>query len=188
MGIEEHMGGLESAAFAILDVEAGVADVEVVGFEVSELEGDGVDPVGWAFEFHVVADGGFVDHEDAVFAGDGPFGAELFVLEAGDEAEALEDEAQDFGVTDEGFELFAFFVAGDGGGTLISKDGRAAGLADADEFAAGAESCIRGVVDDVGFEDSGMEDLETERAEARFERVEIGYRHLDLIFLVYSPN
>ncbi len=96
--------------------EAAVAEGDVVGGSDAEAERGAVDPVGGAFEFGVVADGGFVNDAVAlrtVFAGVGPFGAPFFAAECGDEAEGEKELGERGAVGDLGFGLNAMFVAGD---------------------------------------------------------------------------
>ena len=61
--------------------EATITKSYVLGGIDAEADGSLVDPFGGAFEFSVVADGGFIHH--AMPGAIGPFGTQLFIAEGG---------------------------------------------------------------------------------------------------------
>lgn len=118
---EEHVGGGEILALAVVEVE----DQVVFGDEVARVEaeetGGLVDGVVWAFELDESADGSFVEVDEEIlgpFVAGGKFvgGAEFLVLEPAAETETFEDFFEGVGVGEDGLEFFADFVAAIGWG------------------------------------------------------------------------
>ena len=105
---EKHMGGLEAAALAVVEVENEVVFQDVIGRGEAEFAGGLIDGGAGAFEFDEGADGGFVVVDDKI---PGPFqagretvgGAVLFVAEPAAQAEAFEDFLEGVGVGEDGF-------------------------------------------------------------------------------------
>jgi hypothetical protein len=147
---EGEVFGRAAGALFPIQKELAVAVGEAGGGIYVEFGQSAVDPAGGAFEFDVVADGGFVDEEvpGGVRVGtDGvrPLGAVFFVDEDGQIANLPEDFGERFAFGDDGFGFDADLVARsvDGGllvGQALVGDGaEAAVLADAEDFAARAE-------------------------------------------------
>ena len=119
---EQHVGGREVLALAVVEVEDEVVfGDEVAGVEAEETGGL-VDGVVWAFELDESADGSFVVVDEEIlgpFVAGGKFvgGSEFFVLEPAAETEPFEDFFEGVGVGEDGFEFFADFVAAIGWGS-----------------------------------------------------------------------
>ena len=107
----------------------------------------------------------------------GVFGAELFVVEGGGEAEAGEDFCERGSVGDVGLGFDASFV--DAGQVfvvrvaLVSDDVASAVVAETEEFTPGFEVAGRSVVEGVVFEGAGGVDAEAGVAELAFQVTEV---------------
>ena len=156
--------------------EAPITQGDVLRGIDAESDGGLVDPIGWAFEFGEVADGGLVN--DAMALGQMPLGAPFFITEGGDEADGEKDLGEGVAVGDFGFSLDAVFVrvfSRTGIGEALVGEEAAAGVgADAEDFSAGAHLAVRGVVEDVGLEAAGGLQGESSGLETRGEAGEIG--------------
>ena len=131
-GNEEHVGRLDVAAAAVVEIEDKVVFEDVVGAVIAELVRGLINGGAGALEFDKGADGGFVEVDEKVL---GPFEAaretvrraELFVAEPAFEAEPLEDFLEGVGIGEDKFDFFADFVtpvrrrAGGADGELVRR-------------------------------------------------------------------
>src|SRR5437762_1361412 len=124
---EGEVFGRAAGALFPVEKELAVAVGEAGSGVYVEFGQSAVDPVGGAFEFDVVADGGFVDEEMAGGVGVGtdgvrPLGAVFLVEEDGDVADLPEDFGEGFAFGDDGFGFDADLVArGVDGGLLVGE-------------------------------------------------------------------
>ena len=113
-----------------------------------------IDPFCGAFEFGIVADGGFVD--DAVALAVGPFRPPFFITEGGHKTERKENLGHSLAVGDLGLGLDAVLVGvftGPRVGQALMGNAPAVGVAsDAEDFSAGAHLAVGCVVEDVALE------------------------------------
>ena len=115
-GGEEHVGGLEALALAIVDIEDEVVLEDIIARGVAKIFGGAVDGVGGTFELDVGTDGSLVEVDDEI---PGPFlagrkligSAVFFVSEPTFEAESFEDLLEGGGVGQDHLGFFADFVA-----------------------------------------------------------------------------
>lgn len=122
---EEHVGGLEILALAVVEIEEQIVFEDVVVGREAEFAGGLVDGVAGAFELDESADGGFVEVDEEVAgpteAGGQAIGATvLFVTEPATEAEAFKDSLEGGRVGEDHLDFLADLVApvvGRGGGT-----------------------------------------------------------------------
>jgi len=139
--------GRAAGALFPIEEELAVAVGEEGGGIDVELGESAIDPVGGAFEFDVVADGGFVDEEVRSSIGVGadgmrPLGAVFFVDEDGVVAKLLEDLGERFSFGDDGLGFDADLVAGGVDRDLlfrlafVSDGAEGAVLANAEDLAA----------------------------------------------------
>lgn len=137
--------------------EPSVAEGDVPGRIDAQAGGGAVDPFGGAFEFGVVADGGFV--EDAVALPVCPLAAPFFVAEGSDQAEGEKDLGEGIAVGDLGFGfdavLVGVFAGANVGKTLVGQEAAACVGADAENLSAGAHPAVGSVVEDVRLEAAG---------------------------------
>lgn len=118
---EEHVGRLEVAALAVVEVEDEVIFEDVVVGRKAKFAGGLVDGGAGAFEFNEGAEGGFVEINDEAF---GPFeaggktigGAELFIAKPAFEAQAFEDFLERGRVGEDHFDFLADLVDAVSGG------------------------------------------------------------------------
>src|SRR5580700_4339827 len=173
-----------AGVLAPLIEKAAIAEGEELGGVDAEFAAGQVDPVRWAFELGVDADGSFV--EDAVAGCVGELGAPFLVDEGGLESELGEDVAEGFAVLDLGFGFIAVFMTGGGivvlGQAFVSDDPAVAVLADTEDGLPRAEAAVGSVVEDVALESALGFLVETGGAEALRECLGIGDGELDFDF------
>jgi len=176
--------------------EAAVAEGDVVGGIDAETEGSAIDPFGGAFEFGVIADGGFIDDAvaiHAVFAEVGPFGAPFFIAEGGDEAEGEKEVGERGAMSDLGFGFNAMLVAAftrNSGAreALVGQRPVACVAADAEDFGAGAHEAVGSVVEGVALEAARSFEAEAGGVEACGKSAEVVDTEFDLGFDGHGYN
>jgi hypothetical protein len=211
-GGEEHVGGLNILAFAVVEIEKEIVFEDVVVWREAEFAGSLVDRVAGTFELDERADGGFVEVDEEIAGpveagGQTVRSAVFFVAEPAAEAETFEDSLEGGGVGEDHFDFLADFVAAIGrrsGGSDGEFLGRAlegeqdAGRefsrggffpsrggcfgADAEELAVLGESAVRGVKDDVVLVDARGDRFGAESLEKTKERFGTGNAEFDFGF------
>jgi hypothetical protein len=158
---EGEVFGRAAGALLPVEKELAVAVGEAGGVTDAECGQGAVDPVGRAFEFGVVADGGFVQDKmrGGVGSGveDGVFGAVLLIDEGGLIAKLGEDFGKGMRIGDGGLGLDADLVAGDVGiagvvDALVGEGVNAAVFAEAEDLAFCAQIARGRVEEGVVFE------------------------------------
>jgi hypothetical protein len=148
--------------------------------------GGGVNPFGMAFDFAKVADGRFVDYDMAV--GVGPFTAELFIAEAGAEADRFNDPVHGFAVLHLRFNLPAGLVSARllAAAIFIGQRPARAILAKAEQGSP-APKLVAGLIKEgIHLMGAGGDQAESSRLEARGEGINVVDSELDLDFAVGS--
>ena len=181
---EEHVGGLEVLALAVVEIKEEIIFEDVVVGGEAEFAGGLINGVAGAFQLDESADGGFIEVNEEVAGpaeagGQTIGGAVLFVAEPATEAEAFKNPLEGGGVGEDHFDFLANLVAaieargGGADGELLGRafegeKGAGRGLSgggllpcrgrsfgtDAEELAVLGEPAVRGIEDDVVFVDA----------------------------------
>jgi hypothetical protein len=194
-GKGEFFGGA-AVLLAPLVKEAAVTEGDVVGGSDAEAERGAVDPLGGAFEFSVVADGGFVDDAvslRAVMAGVGPFGAPLFIAKRGDEAEGEKKLGERSAMRDLRFGFDAMLVPvftrlACTRKALVSQRPVAGVAANAEDFGAGTHLAVGSVVEGVRLEAARCFEAETGGLKAQGQGRQVVDTEFDLGFDGHGYN
>jgi len=178
--------------------ETAVAERDVLRRDDAQAGRCCINPLGRAFEFGKIADGGFVDV--AVTLPVGPLRAPFFIAEGWLEADGVKNLSESRAVGDFGFGFDAVLMcifagagvpprrerplAGDPGvgQALVGEQAAAGVVADAKDFSAGTQTAVGSVVKDVGFEGAGGVEGEAGGLEAVGEAVLIVDAEFDLCF------